>query len=330
LIVGQVSTQSFQVINSGGTTLNGSVTATLPFAIQSGSPFSVAPGQTGQVQVSFSPLSSGSFSNVAVFTSNGGNSTNAVTGNAVTAPQLSVSPASLNFGTIAVGSNAQAGFVVTNQGGATLTNGVATISAGPFSIVSGTPFNLPGFGATNLVVRFAPGSAGSFTNTVTFTTGNGGNSTNTVTGTGAAVPVASFTGSPTGGAWPLTVSFVDSSTGTITNSFWDFGDGITTNTSPGNLPHTYASVGTNNVRLTVTGPVGTNTLARAGYIIVTNPAPVTITIQRAGNQVQLTWTDGVLQSATVVTGPYTNITGAVSPYTVPSLEATRFFRVKVR
>jgi hypothetical protein len=243
---------------------------------------------------------------------------------------LAVSPSSLNFGAVAVGNNAQASFVVTNQGGAALTNGVATISAGPFSIVSGTPFNLPAFGATNLVVRFAPGSAGSFNNTVTLTSGNGGSSTNTVTGTGAVVPVASFTGSPTSGPWPLTVSFVDNSTGTITNSFWDFGDGITTNTSPGNLPHTYASVGTNNVRLTVTGPVGSNTLTRAGYVIVTNPAPVTITLQRAGNQVQLTWTDGILQSATVVTGPYTNLTGAASPYTLAPSEVVRFFRVKVR
>jgi PKD repeat protein len=216
------------------------------------------------------------------------------------------------------------------MGGAALTNGVATISAGPFSILSGTPFNLPGFGATNLVVRFTPASAGSFTNTVTLTTGNGGNSTNTVTGTGAAVPVAGFTGNPTSGAWPLTVSFADNSTGTITNNFWDFGDGIGTNTNPGNVFHTYAGVGTNTVTLTVTGPVGSNSLTRASYIIVTNPGPVILTIQRLGTQVQLSWTNGTLQSATVVTGPYTNITGAVSPYTLPPSEAARFFRVKVR
>jgi PKD repeat protein len=330
LIVGQVSTQNFQVVNSGGLTLTGNVTTTLPFAIQSGSPFSVAPGQTGQVQVSFSPLSSGSFSNLAVFTSNGGNSTNAVTGNALTAPQLSVSPASLNYGTIAVGSNAQSSFVVTNLGGVALTNGVATVNAGPFSILSGTPFNLPGFGVTNLVVRFTPASAGNFTNTVTITTGNGGNSTNTVTGTGAVVPVAAFAGSPTSGAWPLTVSFADNSTGTITNNFWDFGDGITTNSTPGSVTHTYASVGTNSVTLTAMGPVGTNSLTRNSYIIITNPAPVTLTIQRSGAQVQLSWTDGILQSAPVVTGPYTNITGVSSPYTLPPSEAARFFRIKVR
>ncbi|HWX22581.1 MAG TPA: hypothetical protein VN578_21980, partial [Candidatus Binatia bacterium] len=94
--------------------------------------------------------------------------------------QLAVSPSSLSLGTVIVGTNAQASFVVTNTGGATFTNGVATVTAGPFTILSGTPFTLPGFGTTNLVVRFSPGAAGSFTNTVTFTTGNGGNSTNTV------------------------------------------------------------------------------------------------------------------------------------------------------
>ena len=330
LIVGQVSTQSFQVVNSGGLTLTGSVTTTLPFAIQSGSPFNVAPGQTGQVQVSFSPLNSGSFSNLAVFTSNGGNSTNAVTGNALTAPQLSVSPASLNFGTIAVSSNAQANFVITNLGGTALTNGSATVSAGPFTILSGTPFNLPAFGATNLVVRFTPTSAGNFTNTVAITTGNGGNSTNLVTGTGAAVPVANFTGSPTSGTWPLIVSFTDTSTGTITNSFWNFGDGVVTNTLPGTIQHIYQNAGTDTVVLTVSGPVGTNTLTRSGYIVVTNPAPVTVTIRKSGNQIQLSWPSGTLQTSIQVTGPYTNITGAVSPYTITPAEAARFFRVKVR
>jgi PKD repeat protein len=144
------------------------------------------------------------------------------------------------------------------------------------------------------------------------------------------VPAAGFTASPTSGAWPLTVSFTDSSTGTITNTLWAFGDGATTNTVPGNVSHTYAGVGTNTVIQTVSGPVGTNILTRAGYIVVTNPAPVSLGISRSGNQVQLTWADGTLQSAIQVMGPYTNIAGAVSPYTLPPAEATRFFRVKVR
>ena len=244
--------------------------------------------------------------------------------------QLSVSPGSLNFGTVAVNSNALASLVLTNAGGAALTNGSATVSAGPFSIVSGTPFNLPAYSATNVVLRFTPTSAGNFTNTVVITTGNGGNSTNLVSGTGAAVPVANFTGSPTSGTWPLTVSFTDNSSGAITNNIWNFGDGVVTNTLPGTIAHTYQNAGTDTVMLTVTGPVGTNTLTRSNYIVVTNPAPVTVTILKSGNQLQLSWPSGTLQTAVQVTGPYTNMTGVVSPYTISPSETTRFFRVKVR
>src|SRR6266704_3638619 len=99
VVVGQTNTLSFQLVNGGGQTLTGAVSTTLPFAIGSGSPFSLTSGQTGQVQLTFSPTSAGSFSNVAVFTSNGGNSANTVTGSGVTPAQLGVSPGSLNFGT---------------------------------------------------------------------------------------------------------------------------------------------------------------------------------------------------------------------------------------
>src|SRR5262249_33113205 len=66
-------------------------------------------------------------------------------------------------------------------------------------------------------------------------------------------------------------TFNDSSIGTITNRFWNFGDGATTNTSVTNFTHNYNAPRTNTVSLTVTGPVGTNILSQAGYIVVTNP-----------------------------------------------------------
>ncbi|MFT7649704.1 MAG: PKD repeat protein, partial [Candidatus Poriferisodalaceae bacterium] len=42
---------------------------------------------------------------------------------------------------------------------------------------------------------------------------------------GPAAPTASFTASPTSGVGPLDVTFTDTSTGTPTSWFWDFGDG---------------------------------------------------------------------------------------------------------
>ena len=331
LLVGANSQLSFTLTNSGGVTLSNGL-ATVPsgaFTIVSGTPFTLPAFGTTNLTIKFAPTNSGSFSNLVTITSSGGNSTNAVTGSAITPPQLSVSPATLNFGIVAVGSNAQSSFALTNSGGANLTNGVAAVQGGPFTILSGAPFALPGFSTTNLTIRFAPTNTGSFSNLVVITSA-GGNSTNALIGTGAAVPVADFTGSPTIGASPLAVLFTDSSTGTITNRSWDFGDNTSTNTTVTSLTHSYAGIGTNTVRLIVSGPVGSNTLTRTGYIIVTNLGPVTLLIQPSGNQLQLTWPTGTLQSSLLVTGPYTDVTNATSPFVVSPSNATQFFRIRVR
>jgi PKD repeat protein len=229
-----------------------------------------------------------------------------------------------------VGSNAQASFVVTNQGGAALSNGVATLTAGPFSILSGTPFNLPGFSATNLVVRFTPTNTGSFTNNTVFTTDNAGDVTNLLTGSAAIPPAANFSALPTTGEWPLTVLFSDLSTGTITNSFWDFGDGGQTNTTSTSLTYSYPGMGTNSVSLTVSGPLGASTLIRTNFIVITNVPPVTLSIVLQSNQVRLIWREGILQSCAGPNDTFTNVSSATSPYNLLPSDSTRFFRVKVR
>lgn len=117
-------------------------------------------------------------------------------------------------------------------------------------------------------------STGSFTVTLTVTDSEGSD-TETKTGyitVNEAPPVANFTGYPTSGTKPLSVKFTDASTGVITSWSWAFGDGGTsTIQSPG---HTYTTAGTFTVTLTVTGPGGSNTLIRAGYITVTGAPPV--------------------------------------------------------
>jgi PKD repeat protein len=331
LAVGANSQLSFTLTNSGGVTLSNGIATVSggPFTILSGTPFTLSASGTTNLTVRLAPTNSGSFSNVVVITSSGGNSTNAVIGSAVASAQLVVSPLSLNFGTLVVGTNSQLSFTLTNSGGVTLSNGVATVSGGPFTILSGTPFTLLASETTNLTVRFAPTNSGSFSNVVVITS-SGGNSTNALVGTGAVGLVADFAGSPTSGTWPLTVSFTDSSSGTITNRLWDFGDNTSTNTAVTSLTHSYAGIGTNTVRLTVSGPLGTAGLTRAGYIVVTNLGPVTLVIEPVGNQLQLTWPAGTLQSGSIVTGPYTDITNATSPFLISPSNATQFFRIRVR
>lgn len=58
---------------------------------------------------------------------------------------------------------------------------------------------------------------------------------------------------------------------------------------------------------------------------VTSPAPPSVRLAPAGANVVITFT-GTLQSAPAVTGPYTDLPGISSPYTVPATNAQQYFR----
>jgi PKD repeat protein len=71
-----------------------------------------------------------------------------------------------------------------------------------------------------------------------------------------AAPSAGFNASAISGTAPFTVHFTDTSSGSITNWFWNFGDGNQTNFAARTSPtHTYAT-GTYTVTQTVSGPGG--------------------------------------------------------------------------
>ncbi len=84
-------------------------------------------------------------------------------------------------------------------------------------------------------------------------------------------PTAMFQASPTSGNAPLTVSFTDTSTGSITSRVWNFGDGSTSTAA--NPAHVYASPGVYSPSLTVVGPGGSDTFTAMNLISVTTPAP---------------------------------------------------------
>jgi PKD repeat protein len=88
--------------------------------------------------------------------------------------------------------------------------------------------------------------------------------------TDACPPVAVFTGTPTNGPAPLAVTFTDTSTGCITNRYWDFGDGATSNTAAATMNHTYNNAINANVTLIVSDSVGSSTTnTKTSYIVVT-------------------------------------------------------------
>jgi len=76
---------------------------------------------------------------------------------------------------------------------------------------------------------------------------------------------ADFSGDPTTGTVPLTVSFTDQSTGSITSWEWAFGDDNETSTGQ-NPSHIYSNPGTYTVSLTVDGPEGPDTETKTDYI----------------------------------------------------------------
>ena len=74
--------------------------------------------------------------------------------------------------------------------------------------------------------------------------------------------------------------------------------------------------------------------ARGLYMAGTNgfsfvgTAPVFTMETLPGGSLKLTWDPGVLQQADSVTGPYTDVAGATSPYTVAATAAKKFYKLR--
>jgi hypothetical protein len=100
-------------------------------------------------------------------------------------PAIAVTPASRDFGAVAVGGTADLTFAVQNVGAGTLTGAAKT--AAPFSIASGGTYALAAGQTQTVTVRFSPTSADTFVGDVTFTGGD--NPSKSVRGVGAAANV---------------------------------------------------------------------------------------------------------------------------------------------
>ena len=97
----------------------------------------------------------------------------------------------------------------------------------------------------------------------------------TVSAGGCVSPTAGFSGTPLTGTAPLTVSFTDASSGTISSRWWSFGDGGSS--SETNPSHPYTQTGVYTVSLTVSGACGSDVLTRTSYITVSSGYTATTT-----------------------------------------------------
>jgi PGF-pre-PGF domain-containing protein len=216
-----------------------------------------------------------------------------------------------------------------------------TVTGGSGSLVPSTGAFVAGVNAT----RFSSTTPG--TSTINAT----------IDGQSVSIPVlvagASFTGTPTSGVIPLTVTFTDASAGSPTMWNWSFGDGTwfnTTSAAAKSPTHTFNNAGTYTVNLTITCSAGTDLMSRAGYITATSnvvagssqnsadgndispaspppavqqqpPATTTTDVNVGGNsavtQVSVTGTglSGIIVTGTVESGPPPGVPSAPgSPY----------------
>jgi hypothetical protein len=127
-------------------------------------PVTLSPGQSFTFNVTFAPVSTGSVNGSLAVASNAANSSLSVpltgTGSAVTPGQLAVTPATMNFGNVNVGSSrTQTASLAASNGPVTVSS--ANITAGEFS-VSGVSFPLSLVSGQNVSfnVTFAPQASG--------------------------------------------------------------------------------------------------------------------------------------------------------------------------
>ncbi len=223
VMVAATSTQSVTVSNSGSASVTISqmnVTGAGFSASGLNLPASLAPGQSTSFTVTFAPQTAGSVSGSVALISNAANATSSVqlTGTGANpAGALSASPASVNFGSVAVGSSATQNVTVT-AGTASVTISQASASGSGFSVSGLTlPATLAAGQSATFQVNFAPATSGSVTGSVSLTS-NASNSPTTiaVSGTGASGLPAGCTSSTA--VWQS--SSYSQQTGTFTAQ-WD-------------------------------------------------------------------------------------------------------------
>lgn len=150
VIAGQTEVLDITLTNNGSSSVTvNSMTTAAPFTMSNSSlPLTLAAGQSGQVEITYTPTSIGQIIETATFASNASNSSLAVQiqGTGVTQWPLTANPPSLAFGNVQMGNSSTLPVALTNSGAS-----VITISK---EEARGLGFSLSGL---NLPLNLAPG-----------------------------------------------------------------------------------------------------------------------------------------------------------------------------
>jgi hypothetical protein len=203
--IGKQSTQSITVSNTGSAALNiTSAKVSNPQFSVAGmtTPVALPSGQSTKFNVAVTPSTAGNITGTLTVSGDAG-ATPAVidlSASAVSAnPQLSVSPASIDFGTVSTGVKSTSNLVLSNSGAADLTISVLTLAGADLS-VSGitTPKTVAAGQSASLTVTFSPTTAGNATGSLTIVSNDPTNPSLAValTGSGSSTATGQLTASP--------------------------------------------------------------------------------------------------------------------------------------
>ena len=220
--IGSSGSQSITLTNSGSAsvTISGASASGTGFSITGlATPLTLGAGQSTNFAAQFAPTTAGSLSGTISIASNAPNSPMAIalSGSGVQG-QISASPSSVTFGSVATGSTGTQTVTLTNSGGASLTITQASASGTGFGINGlTTPITLGAGKSTSFTAQFTPITGGSATGTISIIS-NAPSSPTTIsmTGTGAQGQLTSNSSSVAFGS--VAVGSSGSQTVTLTNS----------------------------------------------------------------------------------------------------------------
>lgn len=173
--IGTSQKQTVTVSNTGGSDVTVSqVTASgTGFSVTGLTlPFSVAASGSSTFSVTYAPTAAGNSSGTVTITSTATGTAPSVSlsGSAVAAAALSASPASVNFGSVLLGSNQTVSETITNTGGSSLTVAQGTVTGTGFSMSGMSfPLTLAAGKTATFSVTFAPQSSASATGNLALT-----------------------------------------------------------------------------------------------------------------------------------------------------------------